>query len=111
MLKEVGASGQISLGKKYAGRRYEVISHADGRFELIPVRVVAAAQPVPVAVTAPDGWLPPGNYGACTQWALDNRAALEHYARQVEAEGTAAEQLQRYLSEHPEALDGDNAAV
>ena len=22
-------------------------------------------------VTAPDGWVPPGNYDGCTQWALD----------------------------------------
>jgi hypothetical protein len=26
MLKEVGASGQISLGKKYAGRLFDVIA-------------------------------------------------------------------------------------
>ncbi len=105
MLKEVGASGQISLGKKYAGRRYEIISHADGRFELIPVRLVAVAQPqVPEIVTSPDGWKPPGGYDGCTQWALDNRAALDNYARQNEVEGTAAEQLQRYLAEHPDAL-------
>jgi hypothetical protein len=110
MLKEVGASGQISLGREYAGRRYQVIAHSDGRLELVPVPEVVTAGPAS-QVNAPDGWVPPGGYGDCTQWALDNRAALEYYAQQVEAEGTAAEQLQRYLAEHPEALDGGHAAI
>lgn len=30
MLKEVGASGLISLGKKYAGRTFDVIAHPGG---------------------------------------------------------------------------------
>lgn len=112
MLKEVGASGQISLGKKYAGKLFDVIIHPDERFELIPVRVVATATPqAPRMVQSADGWVPPGGYEACTQWALDNRAALEHYANDVEQSGTAAEQLQRYLSEHPELLAEDNVKV
>ncbi len=47
MLKEVGTSGQISLGKKYAGRLFEVVTHADGRIELLPMKAVPD-------VTAPD---------------------------------------------------------
>lgn len=112
MLKEVGASGQISLGKKFAGKLFDVILHADGRFELIPVRVVASAQPqAPQIVQAPGGWVPPGGYDGCTQWALDNRDALEHYARQIEEVGTAAEQLQRYLADNPEMKTGDHAGI
>ncbi|MFA9215934.1 MAG: hypothetical protein ACEQSK_02410 [Sphingomonadaceae bacterium] len=108
MLKEVGASGQISLGKKFAGKLFDVILHPDDRFELIPVRIVATAPPhTPQVLHAPDGWLPPGGYDGCTTWALDNREALEQYARQIEEEGTAAEQLQRFLAEHPEMLSGD----
>lgn len=61
------------------------------------------------AVKAPDGWLPPGGYDECTQWALDNRAALELYAQRIEAEGTAAEQLYRYLAQHPDILNDDHA--
>ena len=50
---------------------------------------------------------------ADTQWALENREALEQYARQIEEEGTAAEQLQRFLTDHPEMLtgDGDHAEI
>lgn len=112
MLKEVGASGQISLGKKYAGRLFDVIVHPGDRFELIPVRVVATTPPqTPQIVDAPDGWVPPGGYDGCTKWALDNRDALEHYARQIEEAGTAAEQLRRFLTEHPELLDDDHAEI
>lgn len=112
MLKEVGASGQISLGKKYAGRLFDVIVHPGDRFELIPVRVVATAHPAgPQIVQAPDGWVPPGGYDGCTRWALDNRAALERYALQIEEEGTAAGQLQRYLAENPDMLNGDHGKI
>jgi hypothetical protein len=107
MLKEVGASGQISLGKKFAGRLFEVIIHPDERFELIPMKVVPASRaPESRSVVAADGWLPPGGYGQCTQWALDNREALEAYAQRVAEDGTAAEQLQRYLAGNPDMLQG-----
>lgn len=112
MLKEVGASGQISLGEEYAGRLYDVVIHPGDRFELIPVRGGAATSPqAPQIVQAPDGWLPPGGYDECTQWALDNRDALEQYARQVEQDGTAAEQLQRFLAEHPEMMTDNHAKI
>lgn len=65
----------------------------------------------PKIVQVADGWVPPGGYDGCTQWALDNRDALEHYARQVEEEGSAAEQLQRYLVEHPEMLTADHGGI
>ena len=88
-----------------------MIVHADGRFQLIPVRMVATTQPMPAAVQSANGWLPPWGYDGCTQWTLDNRLALEQYASEVETHGTAAEQLQRYLDEHPEALGGDDAKI
>lgn len=76
------------------------------------MRIVATAQTQgPQVIQAPDGWVPPGGYEGCTEWALDNRVALEHYARQVEEEGTAAEQLQSYLTEHPEIMNDDHFAT
>jgi hypothetical protein len=99
MLKEVGASGQISLGKRFAGQLFDVVFHADGRVEMLPMRAVPARVPVAAPdVLAPDGWLPPGGYGASNAWALANRAALEAYAQRVERDGTAAEQMQAYLA-------------
>ena len=46
MLKEVGASGQISLGKKYAGQLFDLQMAGDGSLKLTPVKVV------PMAATA-----------------------------------------------------------
>ena len=112
MLKEVGASGQISLGKKFAGRLFDVVFHEDERFELFPMKVVPQGRPAPASlqpvklVNAPDGWVPPGGYTQCSQWALDNREALTVYAQQVEEEGTAAEQLEKYLAHQVPAGSG-----
>ena len=102
MLKEVGASGQISLGKKYAGRLFDVVVHEDERFELIPMKAVLQGRPSPtllVSASASGGWLPPGGYDRCSQWALDNRVALTAYAHHIEEEGTAAEQLKNYQAQ------------
>lgn len=44
MLKEVGASGQISLGKKYAGQLFDLTVQADGSIVMRPVKVVPAAE-------------------------------------------------------------------
>ena len=83
MLKEVGASGQISLGKKYAGQLFDVVFAPDGRVELVPMKAVPtvkepAAFQYPAAVPAPqhrvqdvaatyrvgDGWLTPERLAA-----------------------------------------------
>ena len=42
MLKEVGASGQISLGKKYAGQLFDLTVQSDGSIVMQPVKVVPA---------------------------------------------------------------------
>ena len=43
MLKMVGTSGQVSLGKQYAGRYFEVELQADGSILLKPMRVMPEA--------------------------------------------------------------------
>ena len=104
MLKEVGASGQISLGKRFAGRLFDVVIHEDERFELFPMKAVPQSRPSAALLQhadAPGGWLPPGGYTHCSQWALDNREALTAYSQQVDNEGTAAEQLEKYLALQP----------
>ena len=103
MLKEVGSSGQISLGKKYAKRLFEVVVHPNDHFELIPVKVVPHASTVRARTAkSSGGWLPPGGYTSCNQWALDNRDALVAYADRIAEEGTAAEQLHDFLANTPD---------
>lgn len=100
MLKEVGASGQISLGKRLAGQLFEVVFHPDGRVELLPMKAVpAGGSKAARAAASDDAWRPPGGYDACNQWSLDNREALEAYALRIEQDGTAAQQLQRFLED------------
>lgn len=43
MLKEVGASGQISLGKKFAGQLFDMTVQPDGSIVMQPVKVVPMA--------------------------------------------------------------------
>ena len=40
MLKTVGTSGQLTLGKKYSGRHFEMEELAGGELVLRPVRLV-----------------------------------------------------------------------
>jgi hypothetical protein len=42
MLKSVGSSGQITLGKRYAGRYFEIEERSNGELLLRPVKVVPA---------------------------------------------------------------------
>ena len=46
MLKEVGASGQISLGKRFAGQLFDVQFLDTGAVQMMPVRVVPAMVPL-----------------------------------------------------------------
>ena len=107
MLKKVGTSGQISLGKKFAGQLFDVRAHPVGRFELVPMKVVPqSSMGLEIDATAEAGWLPPGGYTQSNTWASDNRAALEAYAQRVAEQGTAAEQLHAYLAANPDATAG-----
>lgn len=40
MLKSVGSSGQITLGKRYAGRYFEIEERPNGELVLRPVKVL-----------------------------------------------------------------------
>ena len=52
LLKMVGASGQLALGKKYSGRRFEIEELTRGELILRPVPFVhEAAAPAPVKST------------------------------------------------------------
>jgi hypothetical protein len=44
MLKEVGTSGQISLGKRFAGQLFDVQFLETGVVQMLPVRVVSAIE-------------------------------------------------------------------
>ncbi len=116
MLKEVGASGQISLGKKYAGRLFDAVFYPDGRVELVPMKAVPVVQETQAAVAPAsvqeevgayrvgDGWLTPERLAArkaalerspeeierlAVQWEADNKDAIDAYNHRIEREGSA----------------------
>jgi hypothetical protein len=81
MLKEVGASGQISLGKKYAGQLFEMEIQPDGSIVMRPVKVV----PLTLAVhesQAPYGPVPQQQAQlkkAAGDWAQTHAAEIDQY--------------------------------
>lgn len=83
MLKEVGTSGQISLGKKYAGQLFEVAVQPDGSIVMNPVKVV------PATLTTDGSQESQAKYGVARQgtgqaasireWANENAANIAQY--------------------------------
>jgi hypothetical protein len=54
MFKTVGTSGQLTLGKKYSGRHFEIEELANGELILRPVRLVRdTAAAVPASTRRP----------------------------------------------------------
>jgi thymidylate synthase len=82
MLKEVGASGQISLGKKYAGQLFDMQIAADGSVKLTPVQVVpmktvAQEEPAVYKVDAADATHL--NTKATQEWATTHVQDIAQY--------------------------------
>lgn len=84
MLKMVGTSGQLSLGKQYAGRYFEVETQPDGGILLRPMRVIPEA----------DAWLHTPEMrkrlAQAEAWMAENPARetdLDELAAKLEAGG------------------------
>lgn len=80
MLKEVGTSGQISLGKKYAGQLFEVAVQPDGSIVMKPVKVV----PDTSAVREPQALYGQSKQNkaagqASREWADANADSIDQY--------------------------------
>ena len=80
MYKEVGASGQISLGKKFAGQMFDVQYLETGEVRMLPVRVVPASLPARVE-----------QFNGAPSAALDDQWPLAH-AKEIAAYNAWAEQ-------------------
>lgn len=110
MLKEVGASGQISLGKKYAGQLFDMVFYPDGRVELVPMKAVPATTLTPLPTGVPghsvqeeaaqyrvgDGWLTPERLAR-------RKAAYERTPEEIES------QRSQWETENKDAIEAFNA--
>ena len=120
MLKEVGASGQISLGKKYAGQLFDMVFYPDGRVELVPMKAVPTVNETPAfqypaAAPAPqhmvqeaaatyrvgDGWLTPERLAA-------RKAA---YERTPEEFNAARDKWEKWENENKDAIEAMNERI
>lgn len=97
MLKEVGASGQISLGKKYAGQLFDMQVAADGAVTLIPVKVVplAAAAQEELAVYKV-GSASTTDPAATRAWADEHAAQIAQYNAWVTQREPYAQRVRRW---------------
>ena len=109
MLKEVGASGQISLGKKYAGRMFDMNLSPDGRITLVPVQVVPMVQEAQAsyaAASAPHR----GDAAAASQaWAqahVQDIAAYNAWAAEREPYAQRVRRWREEQAENPTDIDG-----
>ncbi len=117
MLKEVGSSGQISLGKKYAGQLFEVTTEADGSISMRPVKVVPMTQEerAPYAVSpspaAGDGYFTPERLArraaaaartpaeieaAGAKWEEENKEAIVAFNKRVKKVGSMARRIHEW---------------
>lgn len=111
MLKEVGASGQISLGKKYAGQLFDAVFHPDGRVELVPMKAVPAVQEEASTYRIGDGWLTPERLArrkaaaertpeeleaARSQWEADNKDAIEAMNQRLAKVGSMGRRIHEW---------------
>ena len=120
MLKEVGASGQISLGKKYAGQLFDLTVRDDGSIVMQPVKVVPITpsvqeQPAAYAVNpvkpTGDGWLTPERLArraaaaarspaemeaARTQWEEENKEAIEAFNTRMRKIGSMGRRIHEW---------------
>ncbi len=118
MLKEVGASGQISLGKKYAGQLFDAVFHPDGRVELVPMKAVPAveepaqlAQEEVAAYRIGEGWLTPERLARrkaaaertaeetarlAARWEAENKEAIEAFNERARRIGSMGRRIHEW---------------
>ena len=132
MLKEVGASGQISLGKKYAGQLFDVQTAADGTITLQPVKVVPMVQEeTPTYLVAPatpssDGRLTPERLArraaaaarspaemeaARNQWEEENKEAIEAMNQRMAKIGSMARRIHEWRKAKTQQAVASDGAV
>ncbi len=91
MLKEVGASGQISLGKKFAGQLFDVQFLDTGVVQMLPVRVV----PV-IAPASPEQKLSAADSPTDDQWHLIHAKQIAAYNAWAEQRPTFSESVRMW---------------
>jgi len=98
MLKEVGASGQISLGKKYAGQLFEVSLQPDASIVLRPVQVVPLVTSVQ-ETQATYGRQEKSEAQTTREWADAHQAEIGQYNLWAAQQEPYAQRVRRWREE------------
>ena len=100
MLKEVGASGQISLGKKYAGQLFDMQTAEDGSLRLTPVKVVPV-NPVNPVVQEPQPVyrVAPPVQQSIREWAEAHAAQIAQYNQWATQNEPYAQRVRRWRAQ------------
>jgi hypothetical protein len=98
MLKEVGASGQISLGKKYAGQLFDLQVQADGCILMQPVKVVPV-NPSVQEERADYAATPGTTSSGARQWAQDHAQDIAQYNAWAEQREPYSRRVRRWRAE------------
>ena len=94
MLKEVGASGQISLGKKYAGQLFDLQTQEDGSIVMRPVKVV----PLTTSVQEEPARYDTRN-ASTAQWAQQHAGEIAQYNTWATEREPYSQRVRRWRSE------------
>ena len=110
MLKEVGTSGQISLGKKYAGQLFEVAVQPDGSIVMNPVKVV------PATLTTNESQQSQTSYRVARQgtdqaasireWATENAPNIDQYNAWVSQREPYSQRVRRWRESEKSKKNG-----
>jgi len=99
MLKEVGASGQISLGKKYAGQLFDMDIRPDGSIVMQPVKVVPANQAVNETQPSDTVPTPPSSSQGTRAWADAHAAEIDQYNAWASQREPYSQRVRRWRAE------------
>ncbi len=108
MLKEVGASGQISLGKKFAGQLFDVQFLDNGMVQMLPVKVVPQTTEVPPRTTQRAAASATATDKAA--WELDNQQAIEAFQQRMLVMGSPAQRRHAWRSAQQQVAFDQNTA-
>ena len=92
MFKEVGTSGQISLGKKYAGQLFDVTVQPDGSIVMNPVKMVPAAAQ------------------STREWANASATAIDQYNAWAAEREPYSQRVRRWRAEGARGAEGADSA-
>ena len=133
MLKEVGTSGQISLGKKYAGQLFDVVFYPDGRVELVPMKAVPTVREATVQTDAStaasvghhvqeeappyrvgDGWVTPERLAKAEQrrestgqWAENHEGEIDQYNAWASQRESYSQRVRRWRESVVPQIEAD----